>query len=180
MFNLANFRQRPGLSRTFFQQKWEAKSQLRGYHGAHIRERDWARMFSRRIFSTVDLDPSYLAQYDGTEQSAGRGSGKQLDPRNTDGAINASKLSKSEVKRLRHVNNTTYPPNKVHALTGEALDRPVRHMTPYMQMTFAPLERRLDTAIFRAMFASSTLQARQFCVHGAVTVNGKKVRWSHP
>lgn len=48
--------------------------------------------------------------------------------------------------------------------------------TPYMNMTFAPLERRLDTAIFRALFASSTRQARQFVVHGAVKVNGKKVR----
>lgn len=47
--------------------------------------------------------------------------------------------------------------------------------TPYMNMTFAPLERRLDTAIFRAMFASSTRQARQFVTHGDVKVNGKKV-----
>lgn len=47
--------------------------------------------------------------------------------------------------------------------------------TPFTNMTFAPLERRLDVAIFRAMFASSTRQARQFVVHGAVTVNGKKV-----
>lgn len=49
-------------------------------------------------------------------------------------------------------------------------------MTPYMQMTFAPLERRLDTAVFRALFASSVRQARQFIIHGAVKVNGKKVR----
>lgn len=48
-------------------------------------------------------------------------------------------------------------------------------MTPYMQMTYYPLERRLDTAIFRAMFASSVRQARQFVVHGLVKVNGKKV-----
>ena len=47
---------------------------------------------------------------------------------------------------------------------------------PYMQMTFAPMERRLDTAVFRAMFASSARQARQFVVHGAVKVNGKQVR----
>ncbi|KAL8827995.1 MAG: hypothetical protein Q9170_006791 [Blastenia crenularia] len=47
--------------------------------------------------------------------------------------------------------------------------------TPYMNMTYAPLERRLDTAIFRAMFASSTRQARQFVVHGDVRVNGKKM-----
>ena len=47
--------------------------------------------------------------------------------------------------------------------------------TPYMGMTFWPLERRLDTAIFRAMFASSVRTARQFVVHGHVKVNGKKV-----
>ena len=50
--------------------------------------------------------------------------------------------------------------------------------TPYMNMVFAPLERRLDTAIFRALFASSTRQARQFVVHGYVKVNGKKVKQS--
>jgi ribosomal protein S4 len=33
----------------------------------------------------------------------------------------------------------------------------------------------LDTAIFRAMFASSVRTARQFCIHGHVNVNGKKV-----
>lgn len=49
-------------------------------------------------------------------------------------------------------------------------------MTPYMQMTYYPTERRLDTAIFRALFASSVRQARQFCVHGLVKVNGKKVQ----
>lgn len=46
---------------------------------------------------------------------------------------------------------------------------------PYMQMAYAPMERRLDTAVFRALFASSARQARQFVVHGAVKVNGKKV-----
>lgn len=63
---------------------------------------------------------------------------------------------------------------------GSGLEKPGRKprevpRTPFTQMTFAPLERRLDVAIFRAMFASSTRQARQFVVHGAVTVNGKKV-----
>ncbi|KAK4870340.1 hypothetical protein LT330_005394 [Penicillium expansum] len=50
--------------------------------------------------------------------------------------------------------------------------------TPYTHMTFAPLERRLDVAIFRALFASSARQARQFVIHGAVTVNGQKMQ--HP
>lgn len=53
---------------------------------------------------------------------------------------------------------------------------PPKH--PYGTMTFAPLERRLDSAIFRSLFASSARQARQFVVHGAVKVNGKMVRWS--
>lgn len=47
--------------------------------------------------------------------------------------------------------------------------------TPYMQMVYHPTERRLDTAIFRALFASSARQARQFVTHGQVKVNGKKV-----
>lgn len=50
--------------------------------------------------------------------------------------------------------------------------------TPYLNMTYAPIERRLDTAIFRALFASSTRQARQFVVHGYVKVNGKQVRFA--
>lgn len=54
-----------------------------------------------------------------------------------------------------------------------------RAPTPYMNMVYAPLERRLDTAIFRALFASSTRQARQFVVHGDVKVNGKKVGSVH-
>ncbi|KHJ34508.1 putative 30s ribosomal subunit s4 [Erysiphe necator] len=49
---------------------------------------------------------------------------------------------------------------------------------PYMNMTFAPLERRLDMAIFRSLFASSHKQARQMVVHGHVKVNGQKME--HP
>jgi ribosomal protein S4 len=54
-----------------------------------------------------------------------------------------------------------------------------RQPIPYMHMTYAPMERRLDTAIFRALFASSARQARQFVIHGAVKVNGKQVRTMH-
>ncbi|KAJ6256994.1 37S ribosomal protein S4-like [Drechslerella dactyloides] len=53
----------------------------------------------------------------------------------------------------------------------DAHERPI----PFPQMTFAPLERRLDTAVYRALFASSVRQARSFCVHGKVSVNGKKM-----
>ncbi|KAL5348437.1 hypothetical protein ACLOAV_006920 [Pseudogymnoascus australis] len=48
---------------------------------------------------------------------------------------------------------------------------------PYMGMTYAPAERRLDTAVFRALFASSARQARQFVLHGGVKVNGKKMTY---
>lgn len=37
------------------------------------------------------------------------------------------------------------------------------------------LERRLDNAIFKAGFANTRLQARQFASHGLFTVNGKRV-----
>ncbi|EPS45313.1 hypothetical protein H072_700 [Dactylellina haptotyla CBS 200.50] len=46
---------------------------------------------------------------------------------------------------------------------------------PFAQMTFAPLERRLDTAVYRALFASSVRQARMMCLHGKVSVNGVKM-----
>ncbi|CCF60291.1 hypothetical protein KAFR_0J02270 [Kazachstania africana CBS 2517] len=50
--------------------------------------------------------------------------------------------------------------------------------TPYLLQTFAALEKRLDFALFRAMFASSVRQARQFILHGNVTVNNIRIR--HP
>ncbi|KAL8700265.1 MAG: hypothetical protein Q9201_005536 [Fulgogasparrea decipioides] len=121
---------------TFFQQKWTAKGIARAYHGETVREKQWQRMFRRRLRAVVPMDHNQLARSDGYEHAEGRGSG--LEPH----------------------------PNKK--------PRPFPR-TPYMHMTFAPLERRLDTAIFRAMFASSTRQARQFVVHGDVKVNGKKM-----
>ncbi|KAI1157151.1 hypothetical protein F4825DRAFT_4453 [Nemania diffusa] len=126
-------------SATFFQQKWMAKGLLRTYHGEHIVERKWERMFNRRLLSVVDMDTKYMAKHDGSELAAGRGSGQDEKPM---------------------WDKETIAP---------------RVITPYMQMTFAPMERRLDIAVFRALFASSARQARQFCVHGAVKVNGKVV-----
>ncbi|KAI1480287.1 alpha-L RNA-binding motif-containing protein [Daldinia eschscholtzii] len=126
-----------GDMETFFQQKWKAKGMLRDYHGEHVVERKWVRMFSRRLLSVAEMDPKYMAAFDGSELAAGRGSGKEERP------------------------------------DWGAKVVPKRVQTPYMQMTFAPMERRLDIAVFRAMFASSARQARQFCVHGAVKVNGK-------
>ena len=94
-------------------------------------------MFDRRLPAVVSMDHRLLARTDGSEQSAGRGSGLDMEPS----------------------------------------ERPRRQPapTPYMHMTYWPIERRLDTAVFRALFASSARQARQFVVHGSVKVNGKKV-----
>jgi ribosomal protein S4 len=113
----------------------------RAYHGEQIREKQWQRMFTPQLNAVVPMDPTYLAENDGSELAAGRGSG--LDQ----------------------------PPNA----NGGRSRAPVNQNIPYMHMTFAPIEKRLDMAIFRALFASSAKQARQFVTHGKVKVNGKKV-----
>lgn len=46
---------------------------------------------------------------------------------------------------------------------------------PYMNMIYHQLERRLDVAVWRALFVSSVKQGRQFILHGSVKVNGRKV-----
>lgn len=50
--------------------------------------------------------------------------------------------------------------------------------TPITLQTFAPLEKRLDVCVYRAMFASSARQAHSFVVNGHVKVNGIPIR--HP
>jgi hypothetical protein len=107
-------------------------------------------MFDRRLPAVQEIDFRYLARNDGSEQATGRGSGVQEAP---------------EEQRY------TRGPNQ-----GQMRPTRPRAKTPYMHMAFHPLERRLDTAIFRSLFASSSKQARQFVVHGWVKVNGKKVR----
>ncbi|KUI54868.1 37S ribosomal protein NAM9, mitochondrial [Cytospora mali] len=167
--------------RTFFQQKWTAKALTRAYHGEHIKERKWERMFSRRMLSVVNMDPVYMAHNDGSEQAAGRGSGKvkpgfedvtpwhergQVAKKQKPGMPFEPDLDLVEVDVNGRV---TREEANVQQFTGQ---------TPYMSMAYAPLERRIDVAIFRALFASSTRQARQFVIHGAVKVNGQVMR--HP
>lgn len=48
--------------------------------------------------------------------------------------------------------------------------------TPWALQTYVALERRLDTAVFRAMFASSIRQAAQYVVRGNVYVNGVRIK----
>ncbi|KAM6482374.1 putative 30S ribosomal subunit S4 [Trichoderma sp. SZMC 28011] len=150
---------------TFFQQKWAAKAKTRSYHGEHIPEKKWVRLFSRRLLSAVDMPPEYLAAHDGSEQAAGRGSGLTTSNVTAETFSKVPALSTQERSRRR----------PLFGDVNKLLSDQFNNMTPYMQMTFAPLERRLDTAVFRALFASSVRQARQFVIHGAVTVNGKKM-----
>lgn len=56
------------------------------------------------------------------------------------------------------------------SLRGGEIDQ-----TPILLQTYAVLEKRLDFALFRALFASSVRQARQFILHGNVHVNGIKI-----
>ncbi|KAI9054864.1 hypothetical protein LZ554_002008 [Drepanopeziza brunnea f. sp. 'monogermtubi'] len=138
LYNLSRWRPMNTSYNTFYQQKWLGKSMTRAYHGEQIREKQWQRMFSPHLNSVVPMDHRYLAENDGSELAAGRGSGKEepLDPKNLQFGKN---------------------------------------LIPYMHMTYAPIERRLDMAVWRALFASSARQARQFVVHGKVKVNGKKM-----
>ncbi|KAI9741420.1 MAG: mitochondrial 37S ribosomal protein nam9 [Claussenomyces sp. TS43310] len=141
LYNLSRLKKPFFLPFTHYQQKWSAKSLTRSYHGEQIKEKQWERMFTSKVRSVVPMNHKYLAAYDGSEQAAGRGSGRDLLP---------SELDYWHATRARR-------------------------QVPYMHMTYAPAERRLDTAIFRALFASSARQARQFVIHGQVKVNGKKM-----
>ncbi|KAF2450964.1 alpha-L RNA-binding motif-containing protein [Karstenula rhodostoma CBS 690.94] len=134
LYSISQLRAPNTATKTYFQQKWTAKSDTRAYHGEQIREKKWKRLFRRNLPAVVPMDHRYLARYDGSEQAAGRGAG----------------ADSNEKERTPQ-------------------------QTPYMQMAYYPIERRLDTAIFRALFASSVRQARQFVVHGLVRVNGKKM-----
>lgn len=147
LYNLSRLSVPPAANKTFFQQKWLAKSLARGYHAPHVREGTWTRMFDRRLPAVVPMDHQYLAQKDGSEFSAGRGSGRDEDPQK----------ARTDRRDGRNVRDDSVA------------------KTPYMHQTFHPLERRLDMAIWRALFASSAKQARQYVVHGFVKVNGKKM-----
>jgi len=148
LYNLSRMTVPPASNKTFFQQKWNAKSMTRAFHGTQIREGQWERMFDRRLPAVVPMDYRVLARTDGSDQAAGRGSGLQQ-----------RRGSRSEQEGEDDA-RTSGPPKT----------------TPYMQMTYWPTERRLDSAIWRSLFASSVNQARQFVVHGFVKVNGKPVR----
>ncbi|KAK4541780.1 hypothetical protein LTR36_007312 [Oleoguttula mirabilis] len=145
LYNLSRLVTPPAANKTFFQQKWLAKSMTRAYHNPYVREGTWTRTFDRRLPAVVSMDHQYLARYDGSEMASGRGSGIEKHPR--------SDVEEDDRKGQK-----------------KGVDK-----TPYMHMTFYPLERRLDTAIWRALFASSAKQARQFVVHGWVKVNGKRM-----
>lgn len=67
--------------------------------------------------------------------------------------------------------------NSVAQLDASLQGRKIQH-TPMAIQTYATLEKRLEFAVFRALFASSIRQAREFIKGGHVKVNGITVRHS--
>lgn len=191
LYNLSNVERKiPNfIRRTFFQQKWTAKALTRAYHGEHIKEQKWTRMFERRLRSVVDMNPVYMALNDGAEQATGRGSGLER-PRPEDETPYRNLHGKAERswKMPGGAGMAVFEPlvdmNEVTSVSEMGEDVRTTNVqeqsgpTPYMNMAFAPIERRIDVAIFRAMFASSARQARNMVIHGKVKVNGQAV--CHP
>lgn len=139
-------------------------------------------MFSRRLLSVANMDPAYLAKYDGSEQAAGRGSGYTqpepwtATPWQLQGKEPEEKIAGGVLKQLRDRDRAAFGENLRERAEQTASPGGAVGGTPYMSMTYAPLERRIDVAIHRALFASSVRQARQYVIHGAVKVNGQVVR----
>ncbi|KAF8426890.1 hypothetical protein EV426DRAFT_545379 [Tirmania nivea] len=157
-YNLYNLmRQRPLRieGRTYFQQKYAAKQETRRYHGEHLTKRQWQNIFRHSLHSVVPMNARVLAGSDGSEQAMGRGSGLDLLSPGRGGGGGGGRVG------------------DVGLGAGQQVLK-----VPYMNQMWAPMERRLDMAVFRAMFASSARQARQFVVHGFVCVNGKRMK--HP
>lgn len=189
LYNLQNVQRKiPNfVRRTFFQQKWTAKAMTRAYHGEHIKEQKWTRMFDRRLRSVVDMNPVYMAHNDGAEQATGRGSGRdkvapedvtpwaQRDQQRKWRGQGGAKLGEAfpPMEEQKELKVEVQLKEEMKKLTNvqRGDDR-----TPYMNMAFAPIERRIDVAIFRALFASSTRQARNMVIHGKVKINGQPVR----
>ncbi|KAK3115774.1 hypothetical protein LTR53_004549 [Teratosphaeriaceae sp. CCFEE 6253] len=161
LYNLTRVTTPPAANRTFFQQKWSSKSMARAYHNPYVREGQWTRLFDRQLPAVVSMSHQYLAKYDGSEMASGRGLGVERDPQ-----------EEEDERRQRREGGAG---RDVVADTVERRPDGRVEKTPYMAMTFFPLERRLDTAIWRALFASSARQARQFVTHGWVKVNGKRM-----
>ncbi|KAK6525699.1 mitochondrial 37S ribosomal protein nam9 [Arthrobotrys megalospora] len=148
VYNLYRYRQPGTANRTFYQQKFRAKQETRRFHGEYLTERKWNSMFRHTLRGVVSMDPAVMARDDGSSVVSGRGSGTDEPPRRL---IGTQEPEDEELSGLRNPR------------------------IPFAQMTFAPLERRLDTAVYRALFASSVRQARMMCLHGKVMVNGIKV-----
>lgn len=190
LYNLSRLTPQVTSGRTYFQQKWTAKSITRAYHAEHVREGQWVRMFTRRPPAVVPMNPRYLARHDGSDEASGRGSGREplplwlmrekidetvqeREPAAREAAINAGRMWEGAERQAWQddmVKKTTKQLNLKHG------NKRMPEQIPYMQMVYHPLERRLDMAVYRSLFASSARQARQFVSHGGVKVNGQLVR----
>ncbi|KAF3309338.1 mitochondrial 37S ribosomal protein nam9 [Orbilia oligospora] len=151
VYNLYRYRMPQTSRKTFYQQKFRAKQETRRFHGEYLTERKWNSMFRHTLRGVVRMNPAIMAKDDGSSVVSGRGTG--IDPK----PLRMVELPKDIERRRKELKDANPQP------------------IPFMQMTYAPLERRLDTAVYRALFASSVRQARMMCLHGKVFVNGVKM-----
>ena len=56
LFNLYKKQLPRFTNKTLYQQKWYGKMNTRGYHGEHLTERRWARMFDPKLEDVAQLD----------------------------------------------------------------------------------------------------------------------------
>jgi ribosomal protein S4 len=67
-----------------------------------------------------------------------------------------------------------YLPDGLPPIVGSKERQEAR--VPLASLMFAEVEKRLDTVVYRCCFAHSIYRARAMVVHGAVKLNGRKVR----
>lgn len=80
--------------------------------------------------------------------------------------------------REKHFKNTLFDKDlKTYSQLDASLKGHDVAPTPITLQTFGTLEKRLEVALFRSMFASSVRQARQFILGGFVKVNGVVMKY---
>ncbi|CEH18182.1 37S RIBOSOMAL PROTEIN NAM9, MITOCHONDRIAL [Ceraceosorus bombacis] len=134
---------------TMYQQRWRSKRLLRSYHGDWLPEKRFKRWFLPTAL------PALLRDAIPSSKSTAAGARDRL-------ALSRSASSSASGKPL---------------LPGFGHDEPsADQQMPVASLFVREIERRLDTAVFRACFARSVYEARSLVVHGHVNLNGFRMR----
>ncbi|PWN43431.1 alpha-L RNA-binding motif-containing protein [Ceraceosorus guamensis] len=134
---------------TMYQQRWRSKRLLRSYHGDWLPEKRFKRWFLPTAL------PALLRDAVPSSKSTAAGARDRL-------ALSRSASSSASGESL---------------LPGFGQDEPsADQQMPVASLFVREIERRLDTAVFRACFARSVYEARSLVVHGHVKLNGFRMR----